>query len=273
MHNSWGTKTMNDRYNEIFSKEKYTYANQKYRWIDKQAFNEYYSQICKRINPSLVENILDICCGTGQFAVNMASAIPKAKVVALDSSSTQIEALKSIIETNNIGNVFPLESRFEDYDTEKRFDVITCSEAVHLFADFSTFARKTSELLRPSGILVIRTPSPAQLMERKIYDFFPRCRYINLLNCKGPELIETAFSLYGLHILDAYIVDESKTYDKEELLDAFKSKLFSTLSLIPEHEFEEGLKGLEHMLANKDRYYYDFHMTSYIIGRWVQNHG
>lgn len=258
---------MNERYHQIFSKEQYSYANQKYRWIDEQIFNEYYSHMCNRINPNIVEDVLDVCCGTGQFAVNIALAIPSAKVVALDSSYTQMEVLKSIVEARQIGNISPIESRFEDYKTEQQFDIITCSEAVHLFADFSEFARNVSKLLKPNGILSIRTPSPAQFMERKIYDFFPRCRYINLLNCKGPELLETAFSMYGLHILDVYIVDESKVYKKEEILDAFKAKLFSTLSLIPPYEFEEGLSALEHMLIDKDSYYYDFHMTSYIVGR------
>lgn len=258
---------MDEHYNRIFSKEKYSYANHKYRWIDKYIFNEYYTHMCKRINPSFVRDILDVCCGTGQFAVNMATLFPKAMVVAVDSSHMQIEVLKSIIKAEQIDNIFPLESRFEEYDTERQFDIITCSEAVHLFGDFAEFARKISQLLKSNGILIIRTPSPVQFMERKIYDFFPRCRYINLLNCKGPELIETAFSMFGLHLLDVYIVDESKEYQKDELLDAFRSKMFSTLSLIPPHEYEEGLRGLEQMLSDKGSYYYDFHMTSYVIGR------
>lgn len=258
---------MAPHYDSIFSTDNYSYANQKYRGMDEHVFASYYNCICNRILPDRIENILDVCCGTGQFAVNLAKLLPKSNTVALDSSPTQLAKLNSIIHAQKINNIRPIESRFECFRSVDKFDLITCSEAVHLFSDFSGFARKVSQLIKPNGIICIRTPSPAQFMERNIYDFFPTCRYLNLVNCKGPELIEATFSLYGLHILDTCIVDESKMYEKEELLEAFRLKMFSTLSLIPSEEFDKGILRLEQALKNSDKFYYDFHMTCYLLGK------
>jgi 2-polyprenyl-3-methyl-5-hydroxy-6-metoxy-1,4-benzoquinol methylase len=257
----------NSKTNQIYNNRVYSEANQKYRWIDQAVFEVYLKEISKNVRLNSVTDVLDIGCGTGQFAINLARTLPNATIVALDSSTTQLAQMQSNLNALELNNIFSVYSTFEKYTTDTRFDIIVCSEAIHLFDDLSLFAKRINELLKPQGVICIRTPSPLQYSQRSIYSFFPRCRYINLLRCKGPELIESAFSLYNMKILCAKEVNETKVFSSQELLAAFHAKMFSTLHLIPEHEFQDGMEKMEQALKTKKTYIYDFFMTAYIIGR------
>lgn len=251
----------------IFSQKEYSDANVKYRGISSEIFNCYFQQIVSVIPQEKISRILDVGCGTGQFALHFAHLLPRAQIDAVDVSESQINKLNIFLETNNITNVTTHCSEIESYMEERGYDVIVCSETIHLFEDLSLFAKKMDELLNPNGVICIRTPSPNQYAERNVYQFFPHVKYINLVRCKGPELIDAAFALYGMHICDTNIIDESKLIPAKDFLKTLKEKPFSTLYLIPKEEYSEGLRKLEEFLSDKDYFDFNFFMTSYIIRR------
>lgn len=104
------------------------------------------------------QNVLEVGCGTGQFAALLAQRAHK--VVALDSSKrmlVQAESNFAGMGVNNVetvlGNVRALP--FAD-DT---FDVVICMNLVFLFEDETVPMRELTRVVRPGGHVLVLGPS------------------------------------------------------------------------------------------------------------------
>lgn len=103
------------------------------------------------------DSVLDVCCGTGDLAFELAGRVaPGGHVVGCDFSEPMLDLAREKAAARGIEGV-----RFEwadaldlPYDSE-RFDVVTVGFGVRNFADRERGLKELSRVLRPGGRLVV----------------------------------------------------------------------------------------------------------------------
>jgi SAM-dependent methyltransferase len=248
----------------IFGENEYSESNYAYRWIDNNIFEQYYKNIC-RCKLGSFKKVLDIGCGTGQFTINVAQKLPHSYVHGLDISKTPLAKLEEIAHELKIINVHTVNDDIFSFTAPFTYDLIICSEMIHLVEDVGKLAKKLLSMLSPEGIICIRTSSPEQLFGRSTYRFFPRCRYIDLQRLKTRELIQSAFEMYCTCDFQNYAIDESRDKKTSYVIESFRRKLYSTLYLLTDKEFEDGISRMELEYAGRESINIDTLMTQYII--------
>lgn len=250
---------------QIFNLNLYSKSNMLYRWIKQEALEQYISEIKKHCELNRMKHILDIGCGTGQFAIAFAEMFPKCHIDAVDISTTQIEVVEHIMKVKGIHNISCYIMDFMDFNPAKTFDVIILSEVIHLFDDLDLLFAKIVPYLNDGGVIFIRTPTPAQIMKRRSYNYFPRCRYIDLKRCKCQELIMTALAIHGKFAFAKIEVDESVTISCEHFIKGFENKQYSTLYLISQKEYNLGVEQMKKDLMECENIKSDFEMTGFFL--------
>ncbi|MGH2974129.1 MAG: bifunctional demethylmenaquinone methyltransferase/2-methoxy-6-polyprenyl-1,4-benzoquinol methylase UbiE [Solirubrobacterales bacterium] len=103
------------------------------------------------------DSVLDVCCGTGDLALELAGRVtPDGHVVGCDFSEPMLDLAREKAAARGVAA-----ARFEwadaltlPYDAE-RFDAVTVGFGVRNLADLDRGLREMSRVLRPGGRLVI----------------------------------------------------------------------------------------------------------------------
>lgn len=103
------------------------------------------------------DTALDICCGTGDLAIELASRVgPDGRVVGCDFSEPMLDLAREKASRHHVAN-----ARFEwadalnlPYDDE-RFDAVTVGFGVRNLSDLNRGLSEMRRVLRPNGRLVI----------------------------------------------------------------------------------------------------------------------
>ena len=101
--------------------------------------------------------VLDVCCGTGDFSLELAKRVfPGGSVVGCDFSEPMLDLAREKAERNGAESV-----RFEWADAlslpydDARFDAVTVGFGVRNLADLDAGLREMRRVLRPEGRLAI----------------------------------------------------------------------------------------------------------------------
>lgn len=134
-------------------------------------------KVVKAIAATNPENALDIATGTGDLAIQMAEAMPKAKVTGLDISPGMLEVGKNKVKEKD------LESRIEMVigDSEalpfddNSFDAITVAFGVRNFEDLEKGLSEIYRVLKPGGIFVVlETSVPVKFPFKQGYQLYSK---------------------------------------------------------------------------------------------------
>jgi demethylmenaquinone methyltransferase / 2-methoxy-6-polyprenyl-1,4-benzoquinol methylase len=103
------------------------------------------------------DSVLDVCCGTGDLAFELAQRVsPDGHVIGCDFSEPMLDLAREKAVKRRVGSV-----RFEWADAlqlpydDGRFDAVTVGFGVRNFADRDQGLREMSRVLKPGGRLVI----------------------------------------------------------------------------------------------------------------------
>ena len=125
-------------------------------------------------------SVLDLACGTGDFAIAIAKALPACHVTGVDLTEEMLSVMAEKIAAEGLGDRISMEVgdgenlRFE----EGSFDCVTIAFGIRNFENRAAGLREMLRVLRPGGKLVILELS------------LPRNKFIRW-----------CFNLYFLHIL------------------------------------------------------------------------
>ena len=119
--------------------------------------------------------ILDLACGTGDFAIAIAKAIPEAHVTGVDLSEGMLAVMKEKVEKQGLDGRISMEIgdgenlRFPD----GTFDDVSIAFGIRNFEDRARGLEESLRVLKPGGKLVVLELSrPEAGLLRRIYDFY-----------------------------------------------------------------------------------------------------
>jgi ubiquinone/menaquinone biosynthesis C-methylase UbiE len=191
--------------------------------------------------------IIDIGCGTGRFSGRLAGRFD-AHVVGIDPSLAMLDQAKSKRSCAHVNlcagtaEALPLAARAAD--------MIFLSMVYHHLADTVRAAAEFRRLLREHGLLCIRN-STADLLHRVPYlRYFPSAvecnrRRLPLQN----DLIATLQSA-GFSLLRHHVIEQEFASSFEEYVAKIGKRALSDLVLLPDVEFQEGMRRLENAAPN-----------------------
>ena len=119
---------------------------------------------CVEIHPSfnlsLVKNILDIGCGSGNATISIQKVLPNARIFATDISPDMVSIL--VERTRNLGlsgKIIPFISNAEKVElSPESFDLIFGSSMVHHLIEPDKFLDRIFSSLKPGGICIFTEP-------------------------------------------------------------------------------------------------------------------
>ncbi len=125
-------------------------------------------------------SVLDLACGTGDFAIAIAKASPEAHVTGVDLSEGMLEVMKEKVTKQGLQDRISIETgdgenlRFPDGS----FDRVTNAFGIRNFEDKGKGLKEALRVLKPGGKLVILELSrPENKVVRWFYDLY----FLNIL--------------------------------------------------------------------------------------------
>ena len=204
------------------------------------------------------KKVLDLGCGTGNMASQLRRVI-KADVIGVDASFDMLKVAKGK----------SLEVICADIDNQRlpfrdgSFDTVIVAYVIHQIKNLAFLLSECYRVLR-DGVLVLLTSSHKQIENQHpvIKVFFPS--YIDIDKGRFPDIHRVDYLLGSLGLKD--IKHEEMSVENipidYEYLQKVKNKYVSTYYLIPQSEFENGVKQLEDFITNmKQPEFRDWHGT------------
>jgi ubiquinone/menaquinone biosynthesis C-methylase UbiE len=204
------------------------------------------------------KKVLDLGCGTGNIAWQLQKAI-KTDVIGVDASFAMLKVAKGKsveVICADIDNA-PLPFR------DSSFDTVLVVYVIHQIKNLKFLLSECYRVLR-YGVLILLTSSHKQIENQHpvIKDFFPS--FIDIDKDRFPDIQQIDYLLNSLGLKDIKHEDmivENVPID-HEYLQKVKNKYVSTYYLIPQSEFDNGVKQLEAFVMNmKQPEFRDWHGT------------
>ncbi len=99
-------------------------------------------------------SILDVGCGSGYKALNLAKANPGATIVGIDLSKASIQFAHQRADYNQLTNAeFHVLSIYDLEQLGQKFDYVNCDEVLYLLPDLIQALKAMKSVLKPDGIL------------------------------------------------------------------------------------------------------------------------
>jgi len=193
--------------------------------------------------------LLDLGCGTGNVASQLLQQV-NADVICIDRSLPMLQVAREksldIICANADNNRMP----FHDGS----FDTILGAYVIHQIKNLKFLFSECYRILRSSA-LVLLTSSHRQIENQHpvVSEFFPNC--IDIDKARFPDIgrIDTLLHSAGfVDIRHSEGLFESIPIDNEHL-QKVKGKYVSTYHLLPQSEFELGVKKLEAFIKSRSQ--------------------
>ena len=173
-----------------------------------------WARICGAIAPLEGRNVLDIGCGNGYYALQMAD-LGAAHVIGVDPTILFVMQFLAINQSVRTDNVFVVPARAEELPTPARYFDTTFSMGV-LYHQRSPIEhlRQLRQTLRPDGQLVLET---IYLPGDEAFAKTPEDRYARMRNVRLlPSLAELQIWLGRTGYKDVEIIDTSITTVAEQ---------------------------------------------------------
>lgn len=94
--------------------------------IPRPETEEWVAWLIQKLQPQTAQklSILDLCTGSGCIGVSLASALPKAKIIAVDIADEAVELARKNVEANDLKNIEVRQGNLFDVVQGEQFDLI-----------------------------------------------------------------------------------------------------------------------------------------------------
>lgn len=212
--------------------ERYTHV----RKID----DYYWSVLYKEIqNVKKDSRLLDIGCANGDF-ITWTEQKRKIDCIGIDKSMKML----SVINKNS-RNSFVLGDANDLPFRCNSFDVVIMNNVLHLIGLKKCFIDDIYRLLSKDGIFIIGAINVDELSSYWEYEFFPSAFEIDFVRMPEIDIIVRSLCKSNFKLLqNKSVLFEKRKFDLE-FIERVKHRHMSSLWLISESEFDNGVKKLE----------------------------
>ncbi|GAA2244752.1 malonyl-ACP O-methyltransferase BioC [Kitasatospora cystarginea] len=185
--------------------------------------------------------VVEIGAGTGMFCAALARWQRASPVVGIDPSVPMLEQAR---RHNALPGVHYLVGSAEALPVRTRsFDLALLSRVVHHLPDRPSCARELARVLRPGGVVVIRTTFRERL-DALVYDYWPQLRAIDEQRFPGKEEVLADFTPAGFTVREAGSFAQPVTTGLRAFHQRMRNRPLSKFAYLTEAEFEAGLRCL-----------------------------
>ncbi len=137
------------------------------------------------------KNILEVGCGLGIMAVNLASrALPNGRVLATDISPEQIKLAQETARNANQTNIdFLTISAFDINNLDQHFDVIYFRFVLAHLEHVIEILQKLTSIMRPGGVLICDEPEEMDVMScnpaNELFTWWKKAVDVQMQSSKG----------------------------------------------------------------------------------------
>jgi ubiquinone/menaquinone biosynthesis C-methylase UbiE len=194
-------------------------------------------------------NVLDIGCGTGNYT-NLFQKLTQARghrVYGLDPSEGMLSKARSkntrIVFQQGTATQIPAEDNF--------FDFAFMTDVIHHVPDIHKMFAEIHRILKPRGKVCIVTQSHQQIEARPIVRFFPGTARVDQERYPDINEIIAAGQDGCLRYLKQEILFDDEIIEVgADYLELVRKRGYSMLRLLPESEYQQGLRQLEDVLQD-----------------------
>lgn len=132
-------------------------------------------RVVRKVRRMKPERILDLATGTGDLAIKMAKAMPKAKIMGVDLSENMLSVAAEKVRRQGLDDHIALyQGDAENLDiANELLDVVTVAFGVRNFGNLEAGLAEIMRSLRSGGhIVVLEFSTPRNFLVRKLYQFY-----------------------------------------------------------------------------------------------------
>ncbi|MYS84813.1 class I SAM-dependent methyltransferase [Embleya scabrispora] len=186
--------------------------------------------------------VLEVGAGTGMFCAAMARWCHASLVVGIDPS---VAMLAQARRSNGHDAVRYVGGAAEAVPTRgSLFDLALLSRVIHHLPDRRSCAGELARVLRPGGVVVIRTTFRERL-DALVYDYWPRLREVDAKRFPGRSQVLADFTASGFSVVEVVSFAQPVTASLSEFHSRMSTRPISKFTHLSDAEFEAGLGRLE----------------------------
>jgi len=158
-------------YETAAAKKQFESWSRHYDWnlLQPLFFGPAHKMLLQALLPS-DQDILDVGCGTGQFAARVLAGFPKARLWAMDLSQGMLRQCHRRCGDAD-GRLHLVQGDSERLSfPDDMFDAITCTHSFHHYPRQAQVALEMFRVLRPGGRLLIIDGDPSKCWGKLVYD-------------------------------------------------------------------------------------------------------
>ncbi len=213
--------------------------------IYRNASSTVINHILEKIKSKNIKKILEIGCGTADYLYALTQQL-KCDSCGFDNSGSMIDEANKKNPGLNL-SVNDLHSVF-DYNDDF-FDLVYSIDVIHYVKDLNHYFKEIKRVLDKNGLVLTITDSEEDLENRTITKYFPESLEIEKSRYPGVyKIVENMKSNDFKGIEITHSERECKMNDK--VFQKFKNKAFSSIRLISDKSFEDGIKKIEKDMEN-----------------------
>jgi ubiquinone/menaquinone biosynthesis C-methylase UbiE len=182
--------------------------------------------------------IIEIGCGTANYLIDIMNNLPGNIYKGFDLSKEMLKIAKSKTDKAEL----TLANADENFPyPDKSADAAYLVDVIHHIVDYNNFFKECNRILKPAGKLLIVTDTQKDFYKRSGTKYFPETLSVELE--RYPELshLNQCAISHSLLLKRIKHLEQASEID-DDLISKIEKKRSSSLRLIPEKAFREGLE-------------------------------
>lgn len=120
--------------------------------------------------------VLDVCCGTGDLAIEFKRQLENSKVVGADISREMVEIAKVKTKQKNMDIKLSVEDCCEMGFEDRSFDVVSCGFGIRNISEFRKALGEFKRVSKAGGkVCILEFSMPKSLILRGLYSIYLGC--------------------------------------------------------------------------------------------------
>ena len=193
--------------------------------------------------------VLDVGSGIGSWSELIAERFD-AEVIGVEPSSRMREVAE---REHSHPRVRYREGSAEQIPlADASSDVAFLSYVIHHVGDRAACGRELRRVLRPGGLVLVRSTLREALPRVPLFDFFPEALQVAEERMPTRATVTGLFEDHGFELLVDETIEQEMAPDLRAYYERVKPRAISTLELLGDAEFERGLERLR-LAAERER--------------------